>query len=219
MLGRLESRAATAGFGGGAPALRRPFGSIVTEAELMEGCRRGEREAQRELYARTADRTYRVLLRMTRNADDAFDLAQETYLRAFERMGQFKGTSSLGTWVYRIAVNEGLQFLRRRKTGIGAVERRAALAEQANGASAADSRLDLAEAIDRLPDAERTLVILRHFEELDYAEIARVMEIPAGTVASGLNRARRMLREMLEASAPAEGLKNRGLPSIQGCGD
>ena len=85
----------------------------MTEPDLVERCREGNREAQRELYDRTSENIYRLLLRMTASPDDAFDLAQETYLKAFTRMGQFDGRSSVATWLYRVAVNEALQFLRR----------------------------------------------------------------------------------------------------------
>ena len=81
---------------------------ILTESELVDGCRKGEREAQRELYARTCERIYALLLRMTRHPEDAFDLAQDTYLRAFARIGQFDGRSSLATWLYSIAVTQAL---------------------------------------------------------------------------------------------------------------
>jgi hypothetical protein len=84
----------------------------VTPEELVEACRRGDPDAQRALYDATCDRVYRLLLRMTRNSQDAFDLAQETYLKAFTRIGQFDAAASVTTWLYRIAVNEALQFLR-----------------------------------------------------------------------------------------------------------
>ncbi|RME38752.1 MAG: sigma-70 family RNA polymerase sigma factor, partial [Planctomycetota bacterium] len=86
------------------------------ERDLIARCRQGDRNARRTLFERTSDRIYRLLLRMTGNADDAFDLAQETYLRAFTEIGKFDGRSNVATWLYRIAVNEALQCLRRRRT-------------------------------------------------------------------------------------------------------
>jgi RNA polymerase sigma-70 factor (ECF subfamily) len=171
----------------------------VTEHEIVKRCRQGDREAQRELYARTSDRIYRLLLRMTRNPDDAFDLAQDTYLRAFERIHQFDGQAKVATWVYRVAVNEALQFLRRRQRRDRAMEERVSPASPGgvDEASARDARLDVEAAIDRLPEDERALIVLRHFEGLGYAEMARVLDKPPGTIASGLSRARRMLRDLL----------------------
>lgn len=166
------------------------------ESELVHRCRAGEREAQRELYALNADRIYRLLLRMTGNADDALELAQDVFVRALDRLDRFDGRSRIGTWIYQIAVNEGRQFLRRRK------HQQILMAEieapdDADARTAADNRLDVAAALDQMPEEERTLLVLRHFEELSYEEIAATVQKPAGTIASGLNRARRMLRELL----------------------
>ena len=90
--------------------------SSISEREMVEGCRRGDRQAQRDLYETTSDRVFGLLLRMTGSKDDAFDLSQETYLKAFSQIEKFEGRSSIATWLYRIAVNEALQFLRRAET-------------------------------------------------------------------------------------------------------
>ncbi len=87
------------------------------ERDLIRQCREGDAQAQRELYDLTVERIYRLLLRLTRNEQDAFDLSQETYLRVFTKLDDFGGRSSFATWVYRIAVNEALQFLRRENRG------------------------------------------------------------------------------------------------------
>ncbi len=170
----------------------------MNEAEIVNGCRHGDREAQRELYALTCDRVYRVLLRIVRNEDDAFDLAQETYLRVFAKIGQFNGDSSVGTWIYRIAVNEGLQFQRRHKRVVVGLEDSDSASARAVVVESPDLRMDVRDALGRLPEAERILIMLRYFEGLNYAEMAEILEKPAGTIASGLNRAREMLRRLLE---------------------
>jgi len=169
----------------------------VNEQELVDRCRKEDREAQRELYAQTADRVYRLLLRMTRNADDAYELTQETYLRVFQHIRGFKGTSSVATWIYQIALNEARQFLRRKKRRKETPDDVAHLAERIAPTGNDPVKMDLADALDRLPETERTLIVLRHFEGLSYDEMAHVLEKPPGTIASGLNRARRMLREIL----------------------
>lgn len=178
---------------------------------MLQGCRRGERAAQHELYAHTSERIYRVLLKITRNSERAFDLAQETYLKAFSRIEQFDGRSSLATWLYRIAVNEALY-----------AARRAAVAESANEAlrnpqsmnstdDPSATRLDVAEALAQLPESDRVILVLRYQEGLDYAAITEITGLADGTIASRLNRARRRLRNFLksgyaageEADAPA----------------
>lgn len=169
----------------------------MTEDQIVQGCRCGDREAQRALYALTSDRVYRLVLRMTRNEDDAFDLAQDAYLRAFERIDQFDGSSTIATWIYQIAINEALQFLRRRRTrerGLRSHER--ALKSELQ-VEEPDTRLDVQEAVACLPDAERALVVLRYFEGFDYAEMGQILGKPPGTIASGLNRARESLRRLL----------------------
>lgn len=168
----------------------------MTDSELAARCRQGDRQAQRRLYEQCADRLYRLLFRMTGNTDDAFDLAQESFVRAFERIGTFDGSASLATWVYRIAVNEGLQFLRRRRVA-GRAAPRIATNEEAPAGPSLEDRLDVADALDQLPELERTLIVLRYFEERSYADMAETLGKPPGTIASGLNRARQMLLEIL----------------------
>jgi len=171
----------------------------LTESELVTGCRSGDREAQHELYARTSQRIHRLLLRMTRDPEAAFDLAQDTYLRAFARIEQFDGRSSLATWLYRIAVTEALQFLRRdrrirSKLREGLPE---GVAESAGDRVAA--RLDVNDALAAIDPTDRLMLLLRYQEGLDYRTIAEVTDCAPGTVASRLNRARQRLRSLLES--------------------
>lgn len=169
----------------------------MTDAELIKGCKCGDREAQHELYVRTSERIYGLLLRMTRNPDAAFDLAQDAYLRAFSRIGQFNGDSSLGTWLYRIAVNEALQFMRRRSTLPLLSEGSLLEAPAPSEGECITTRMDVNAALDLLDTSDRTILILRYQEGLDYREIAGVLDCAAGTVASRLNRARDRLRQVL----------------------
>ena len=169
----------------------------MNEQQLVEQCRKGDRQAQRELYARTSDRVYRMLFRMTRNADDASELAQETYLRVFRSIDKFKGTASIATWIYQIALNEARQFLRRQKRREevpGEVDERI---DPSGHPGHNPIRMDIEEALGKLPEVERALIVLRHFEGLSYDEMAQALRKPPGTIASGLNRARQMLREQL----------------------
>lgn len=186
----------------------------MDERLLIERRRRGERAAQRELYERTAGRIYGLLLKMTRNPDEAFDLAQQTYLRAFDRIRKFDGTSSVTTWLYRIAVNEALQAARRSRTARRAGESLGRTAS-AEGRSAIDLRMDIDEAMRNLSEDDRLILFLRYREGLDYGAISHVMELPAGTVASRLNRARDRLRKKLKSYAPAEESGARPHPTGQ----
>lgn len=175
----------------------------MDEAEIVEGCRRGRRDAQRLLYERCVQRVYAVTLRMTRSREAAADLTHTAFIRAFERVGDFNGRADVGTWLYRIAVNEALQWLRRRRVerrGLAAMQpgvsgRRAVLKP---AAEAVDARIDLEEGMARLSEDHRAILILKYQEDLGYDEIAAALEIPPGTIASRLNRARAELRRLLD---------------------
>jgi len=173
----------------------------LDEQRLIDGVRRGDREAQREVYSRTSERIYRLLLRMTRNPDDAFDLAQETYIRAFTHIAQFDGRSAFSTWLCGIAVHEGLQFLRRttqRRTRESNPS--AAPTDPASDNNQLSKRIDIEEALAAVGDEDKAILLLRYQEGLDYAAIAEIAGCPQGTVASRLSRARDRLRELLRAS-------------------
>jgi RNA polymerase sigma-70 factor, ECF subfamily len=169
--------------------------NAMTEAEITAGCRRWDPRAQQELYLLTSDRIYRAVLRIVRNAEDAVDLVQETYLIAFRKIDQFDGHSNISTWVYRIAVNEALQFLRYQKRQD---QHQAKLAERPQVLDDPQLHSDIEDALGRMPEAERAMIVLKYFEQMNYDEMAQVLGKPPGTIASGLNRARTMLREILE---------------------
>ena len=212
--GRLRSSSRAAGFSSARTSAQAPDQSglhytcgseggkalIVTEHDLVQRCREGNREAQRELYDRTSEHIYRLLLKMTTSTDDAFDLTQETYIKAFTRIAQFDGRSSVATWLYRVAVNEALQFLRR------AGQMRAKLQEivpddrMESDIEQSTIRLDVNDALALLPPHDRAMLALRYQEGLDYRAIAEVVGCAAGTVASRLNRARQGLRGILQKS-------------------
>lgn len=170
--------------------------SIVSEQALLKRCRDGDREAQQELYALNADRVYRLLLRLTGNRDDASELAQDVFVRVLTHLNRFEGKSDIRTWVYRIALNEGRQFLRRRQRQQVKLAEIDPAGDYVPTASA-ELKLDIGEALTCLAEEDRTLVVLRHFENLSYEEIAEAMGKPAGSVASGLYRARQTLRRIL----------------------
>lgn len=170
---------------------------MINERELVARCRNGDREAQRLVYADTCERIYRLLLRMTRNADDAFDLSQDTYVRAFERMDRFDGRSSLATWLYRIAVNEALQFLRRSKSTRAHLQAATVASHAADNGEQIVARLDVNAALDTADPEDRAILLLRYQQGLDYRAISGVLECAEGTVASRLNRARGRLAQLL----------------------
>ena len=173
---------------------------------LAARCRQGELGAFEELYRAHAGRLYSVALRMVGNTADAEDLLQEIFLSAHRKLESFRGESSLGTWLYRLAVNLCLDYLRSR-TGRAShltdpLDDDTALPEPA-GRGLADrtiSRMDLERALTQLPPGCRTAFVLHDVEGLEHREIGEVMGIAEGTSKSQVHKARLRLRSLLSAS-------------------
>lgn len=164
--------------------------------ETVAKCQRGDREGQRQLFELFHRRVFRLAARMV-GAIDAADLTQDVFLRVLQKIDQFRGDSRFETWLHRITVNECLQFLRRKEK-----RRDTQLLNDPGGQSDKVStqieQRDLMErALEQLDPDVRTVFLLREVEAMNYEEIADVMQLAEGTVASRLNRARRQLRELL----------------------
>lgn len=173
------------------------------ELALAERCRKGDLGAFEELYRTHAGRLYGVAFRMVGNAADAEDLLQEIFLAAHRKLDSFRGESALGTWLYRLAVNLCLDYLRSR-TGraiqvTDPLDDEPALAE-AGGRGLAErtvSKMDLERALAQLPEGCRTAFILHDVEGLEHREVAEVMGIAEGTSKSQVHKARLRLRLLL----------------------
>ena len=174
----------------------------------------GPREAETDDgFAREAlsyiDSLYGTALRLTRRPADAEDLVQDTYLKAFRASGQFERGTNLKAWLFTILHNTFRNM--RRHDGRNPIEVDSEVVEQAADVAAQDQTpeqlltratldVDLQAALDALPDAFRQAVWLRDVEEFSYAEIARMIDVPIGTVMSRISRGRRMLFEQLAAT-------------------
>lgn len=166
-------------------------------AAIVAGCRQGDRAAQRGLYDVCQDRVYRVAVRMV-GRQEADDITQQVFLQAFRSIGQFQGQSRIETWLYRLTVNECLQFVRRnRRWRFASLEW-----EPTDGSNRREEREQrelLDEALARLDPELRSIFVLKEVEQLSYREIAEAVQIPEGTVGSRLNRARRELQQHLSS--------------------
>jgi RNA polymerase sigma-70 factor, ECF subfamily len=166
---------------------------------------------------------YSAALRMTRNAADAEDLVQETYLKAYRSYGSFQEGTNLRAWLYRILTNTYINSYRAAKrrpeiTDVEDVEdlylykRMAGAGEIRAGRSAEDEALDtftddvVKTALEELPDAFRIAVLLADVEGFSYKEISEITEVPIGTVMSRIHRGRRALQKALHDIATARGL-------------
>ena len=167
--------------------------------ESVSAAAEGDRSAMRQIYDATSDRVFRLMVRMV-GEQDADDLMQQTFVRAFAKIGQFSGDSMFETWLYRLATNEALQHLRReklRRTRELAVE---PTIRQADHLEQDERAAMLRNALDQIDPELRAIFTLKEESGLSYQEIAATLGIPEGTVGSRLNRARRELRKLLEGS-------------------
>jgi RNA polymerase sigma-70 factor (ECF subfamily) len=175
-----------------------PEGSPPTEplAGTLLGFRQQEPAAQRNLILQTQDQVYRMVLRLV-GLQDAEDVCQQVYLQVFRKIGQFRGGSTFSTWLYRVTVNEAMQHLRRRRTHRLEVLNSDTQDETPDRSRQAEARELLDRALAAIEPELRSIFLLREVEQLSYNEIAAVLGIPMGTVASRLSRARDELQQQL----------------------
>jgi RNA polymerase sigma-70 factor, ECF subfamily len=172
---------------------------LVNDRELIGRVLAGDPSAERELYDAHVDRVFRLVYRMAGDLDRAQDWVQETFIRAFDRLAQFRGESALSTWICSIAVSitlNGLRKVRRFR------EREVAL-DDAGGVGTMpreaepDLKVRLRQAIDDLPDGYRTVFVMHDVEGFTHEEIADTLGVQPGTSKAQLFRARAKLRVAL----------------------
>ncbi len=160
--------------------------------DIVRGCQQGDRRAQHQLYENCHKAIYRLAVRMV-GPQEAADVTQQVFLQAFRKMDTFR----LETWLYRLAVNESLQHLRRMRRW----QQPRLEGEPADRGPKHDEQTDNRELLDlalaRLEPELRSLFLLRELHDLPYRELADATGTAEGTVASRLNRARRLLQEHL----------------------
>jgi RNA polymerase sigma-70 factor, ECF subfamily len=175
---------------------------------LVTAAQGGDRGALDQLLRRHYDRVHAVCRRITGNEADAADAAQEAMIAIVRHLDRFDGRSTFGTWVYRIATNASLDELRRRKrrpTPISSDDddehhhNEAADPDSGQRIDAIGDHMALDTALRQLSDDYRLPVVLRDVADLDYAEIAAVLDIPVGTVKSRIARGRGALAEALSS--------------------
>jgi len=181
-------------------------GSPRTEArgdrDLAERVLSGDRDAFEGLYRQHSHRLYNLVYRMV-GANEADDLLQDVFLQAYRKLGSYKGESSLGTWLYRLAANLCLDHLRSKQGKMGQVtdsldeEDAAPLRSPFRPAEANNARLDLEQGIAALPPSYRAAFVLHDVEGYQHDEIARILGIAEGSSKSLLHKARLRLRDML----------------------
>ena len=175
----------------------------LQDRQLVARCLAGDSLAERALYDAHVERVYRLAYRMTGDGDLASDLTQETFIRAFERLEQFRGDASLATWLHTIAVSVTLNGLRKVKRMGGRVENIDDVPVPAvePAGFTADLKLRLHTAIDALSEKLRPVFVMHDVEGYTHEEIAGSLGIPVGTSKARLFDARAKLRLALAAFA------------------
>lgn len=164
-------------------------------ADIVSACQNGNEEARQRLYESCHRSVFRFVARIV-GEDDAADVSQEVFLQTFRAIGQFDGRSKFTTWLYRLAVNQSLQHLRRKKRW-----RHGDLDWEPTDDSPDRENMEqkdlLEQALRRIDPELRAMFLLREVEGQSYRDIAEALGIPEGTVGSRLNRARCELRQHL----------------------
>ena len=155
----------------------------------------GDPDAFGELFRRHRDRMWAVALRTTSNRELASDCVQDAFISAFRRASSYRGDAAVTTWLHRIVVNACLDRLRRDKPTSELPEYE--LADRRDAHASVDVRLDVREALDRLPEGQRLALILVDMHGLSVLEAAQVLEVAEGTVKSRCSRGREAMAAML----------------------
>jgi RNA polymerase sigma-70 factor (ECF subfamily) len=180
---------------------------------LVRLCQDGDREAFNRLVTRHRQRAFAMIYQIVRDEQDAWDLAQEGFLKAWKSMGRFRGESAFGTWLHRILSNVAIDWLRRRRgsqvgdfddsRGISGVEPGALTVPRAElgpseRLSDQELRVRMDEALAKLSEEHRVVIVLREIQGLEYQEIATRTGASIGTVMSRLFYARKKLQTLLK---------------------
>ena len=171
------------------------------DRELMRAHVAGDPDAFGEIFRRHRDRMWAVALRTTRHRELAADCVQNAFISAFRRADTYRGDAAVTTWLHRIVVNACLDRLRRERPTSELPEYE--LADSHDHHASVDARLDVREALARLPEAQRMALVLVDLHGLPVAEAAAVLEVAEGTVKSRCSRGREALAALLR-DRPAE---------------
>jgi RNA polymerase sigma-70 factor (ECF subfamily) len=174
----------------------------ANDREVIEACQRGDYDAFRLLFEAHKDRVYSIALRYSGDRAAAMDIAQDTFLKLLSSIRDFRADASFESWLYRIVVNRCLDHKRRGRRWApflgGFLDALSAPAESALNKLLRDEKeQSVQEIVGRLPPEQRIVVVLRYTEGLPYENIAEILGCSAGTVASRLNRAHKILQRRL----------------------
>ena len=182
----------------------------MPDRELVEKAKAGDQDAFEQLVLDNQNRVYSLALRLVNHREEAADLAQEAFVKAWQGLASFQGESSFSTWVYRLTTNLCIDHIRKQKRREGVAPSVSLDDEDSGWAEPADRESDpqllleksergraLARGLARLPSWQRRVLVLRELSGLSYQEIAAALDIDLGTVKSRIARSRLSLRKIL----------------------
>ena len=184
---------------------------VATEA-LVERVRSGDQQAFRELFQTYNRRAYAVALGVVKNDQDALDIVQEAFIKVHRHISTFQGSSSFYTWLYRIVMNLSIDHIRKTRN-VTDFNDRVIHAESTDGEQLIpriensnpvksvvrkELSAQIRRALDELPEYHRAVILLREVEGLSYEQMARVLDVPKGTIMSRLFHARKKMQEALQ---------------------
>lgn len=181
------------------------------DAALVKKAKEGDGKAYDELILLYKDAVHGVIYRMVRNKQDAEDLTQEAFIKAYNSINSFNEEYAFSTWLFKIATNNCIDYFRKRKLKTQSMDQTVRYKddeirqEYPDTERTADNELLASEktrlikkAIDNLPEKYKTAIILRHTDEKSYEEIAEILDLPLGTIKARIFRAREMLKKSLK---------------------
>ncbi len=172
------------------------------QPELIEQCKANDRKAQLKLYRQYCDGMYSVAMRFLKNPDDAEDVLQESFIKAFQKLHQFRGDVTFGAWLKKIVIHKSLDFIRSRKEQFVELKENALHFVEDEDWTIADGIAveEVKCAIEQLPDKYRFVVQLYLLEGYDHGEIAQILDIEKTTCRTRLLRGKGQLKESLKSN-------------------
>ena len=167
------------------------------DSKLIEESVRGNKNAFRELFNKNVSKIHSLCLRISADKHIAEEVTQEVFINAWEKLGSFRHECKFSTWLHRIAVNQYLMHIRSQKPDGQIPAENAANIVTSEPGKSAEQRIDLENAISKLPDNARAVLVLHDIEGYKHYEISEMMSIEEGTSKAHLHRARKLLREEL----------------------
>ena len=180
------------------------------DAQLIHDALKGKQDAYKRLLKKYHDQIFHLILRIVRQKTPVEDLTQEVFVKAFASLKSFNEEYAFSTWLFKIATNSSIDFIRKKKLDTLSIDRPIETEESDYSIQLPDTTFQpdrsliqhqraklIEDAINSLPERYRRVIILRHNEERDYAEIAKMLKLPIGTVKAHIFRARELLNKYL----------------------